>query len=190
MKRFCCLLLAGSSVMSVVQPVIAEPLLHVPSPDWREQIIYFALTDRFNDGDPANNDQGTGEYDPKDHRKFSGGDLNGLKAQLDYMQKLGATALWLTPPVANQWWYPKGQYGGYHGYWATDFKSIDPHFGTLEDYKALSDGLHRRGMYLIQDIVVNHTGNFFGYEGVYDSADTTKNFQVFDDNHPGNRFPT
>nr|WP_283106327.1 alpha-amylase family glycosyl hydrolase [Shewanella submarina] len=184
------LLLVGSSCVSAAEPTNAEPLLHVPSPDWREQIIYFALTDRFNDGDPSNNDQGAGEFDPKDHRKFSGGDLKGMKAQLDYIQQLGATALWLTPPVANQWWYPKGQYGGYHGYWATDFKSIDPHFGTLEDYQALSDGLHRRGMYLIQDIVVNHTGNFFGYEGEYDPLNTAKNFTVFDDAHPGNRFPT
>ncbi|MGI2259908.1 alpha-amylase family glycosyl hydrolase [Shewanella sp. GXUN23E] len=190
MRRIFPVLLAGSSFVSLAAPAFAEPLLHVPSPDWRDQIIYFALTDRFNDGDPSNNDQGAGEFDPQDHRKFSGGDLKGMKAQLDYMQKLGATALWLTPPVANQWWYPKGQYGGYHGYWATNFKQNDPHFGTLEDYQALSDDLHRRGMYLIQDIVVNHTGNFFGYEGEYDPQDTAKHFRVFADEHPGNRFPT
>lgn len=51
------------------------PNLHVPSPDWRDQIIYFMMTDRFADGDPTNNDQGAGEYDPQDFSRFNGGDL-------------------------------------------------------------------------------------------------------------------
>ncbi|MCZ7009856.1 alpha-amylase family glycosyl hydrolase, partial [Salmonella enterica] len=67
------------------------------------------------------------------------------------------------PPVLNQWWNPRAKYGGYHGYWARDFKAVDPHFGTLEDYRRLSDALHRRGMYLIQDVVVNHTGDYLHY---------------------------
>ena len=52
-------------------------------PDWREQILYFVLTDRFDDGDPRNNDQGAGEYDPRDRRRFSGCDLAGLPRRLD-----------------------------------------------------------------------------------------------------------
>jgi glycosidase len=133
--------------------------LHVPSPDWRDQIIYFALTDRFADGNPRNNDQGAGEYKPGSSAHFQGGDLQGLRERLDYVQGLGVTALWITPPVLNQWW--DGNYSGYHGYWAQDFTKVDPHLGSLQDYRLLSDALHRRSMYLVQDIVVNHTGNFF-----------------------------
>lgn len=133
------------------------------TPDWSEQIIYFAMIDRFADGDPANNDQRAGEFNPQDGARYSGGDLAGLREQLDYIQSLGATALWITPPVRHQWWDSQVNYGGYHGYWGSDFSAIDPHFGALADYRALADDLHQRGMYLIQDIVVNHVGNWFSY---------------------------
>ena len=89
--------------------------LHVPSPDWRDQVVYFAMIDRFDDGDPRNNDQGAGEYDPADGAKYSGGDLAGLMRRIAHLRGLGATALWITPPVANQWWDPPVGYGGYHG---------------------------------------------------------------------------
>ena len=134
--------------------------LHVPSPDWRDQVIYFAMLDRFDDGDPSNNDQGVGEYDPADGSRYSGGDLAGVKRRLDYIQDLGATALWLTPPVANQWLNPDRSFSGYHGYWATDFSRVDAHYGTLAAYQALSRALHGRGMYLVQDVVVNHTADY------------------------------
>ena len=134
------------------------------------------MTDRFNDGNPQNNDQNCNEYDPKDSRKFSGGDLKGIADKIDYIKDLGATAVWITPPVANQWWDPNVQYGGYHGYWGENFKEVDKHLGTLEDYKNLSNKLHENNMYLIQDIVPNHTGNYFGYKGKYDPKEPTKNF--------------
>ncbi|MFP5374978.1 MAG: alpha-amylase family glycosyl hydrolase, partial [Gammaproteobacteria bacterium] len=145
--------------------------LHLPSPDWRDAVVYFAMIDRFDDGDPGNNDQGIGEYDPADHRRYSGGDLRGLARRLDYIQGLGATALWITPPVANQWWNPGGSYGGYHGYWASDFSAIDAHYGTLDDYRALSRALHGRGMYLVQDVVVNHVGDWIGCDREVDPDD-------------------
>lgn len=166
--------------MMVAAPLLAESDLQRPSPDWRDQVIYFVLTDRFADGNPANNDQGAGEFNPASSAHYSGGDLAGIKSKLDYIQHLGATALWLTPPVANQWWSQKVQYGGYHGYWATDFMAVDAHYGTLADYQQLSKALHQKGMYLIQDIVVNHTGNFFGYNGPYDGKDTAKNFELYE----------
>lgn len=154
--------------------------LQRPSPDWRDQVIYFVLTDRFADGNPANNDQGAGEFNPASSAHYSGGDLAGIQQKLDYIHGLGATSLWLTPPVANQWWSQKVQYGGYHGYWATDFMAVDAHYGTLADYQQLSRALHQKGMYLIQDIVVNHTGNFFGYDGPYDANNTAKNFVLYE----------
>jgi glycosidase len=150
-----------------ITPVAAAEVkkyLQVPSPDWRDQILYFAMTDRFNDGDPSNSDQKAGEFDPASNAKYSGGDLAGLTAKLDYIKGMGMTSVWITPPVANQWWDPLVNYGGYHGYWGENFRQVDKHLGTLADYQKLSATLHRNGMYLIQDIVPNHTGNFFHME--------------------------
>ncbi len=167
---------AGLAVAAPAAPS-AGLKLHVPSPDWRDQVIYFALTDRFDDGDPSNNNQGAGEFNPASNAGYSGGDLKGLARRLDYIQGLGATALWITPPVANQWWDASIQYSGYHGYWAENFRKVDAHLGQLADYQALSDRLHRAGMYLVQDIVLNHTGNYFHYAGPWDAKQVTRNFQ-------------
>ncbi|MEL7022877.1 MAG: alpha-amylase family glycosyl hydrolase [Pseudomonadota bacterium] len=187
----------GSTILRKVSFDVADNdedlLLHVPSPDWRDQVIYFLMTDRFNDGNPDNNDQGVGEYNPSLESHYSGGDIQGVIDQLDYIQGLGATAVWTTPIVANQWWSSHTEYSGYHGYWATDFGEVDPHVGTLEDYQRLSDQLHRRGMYLIKDIVVNHTGNFFNYRGGqdgYDAEDTAKNFMWLEPEDALQRAPT
>jgi glycosidase len=154
----------------------AQPLqLHVPSPDWRDQILYFVLTDRFDDGDPSNNDQGAGEYQPGSRAHYNGGDFAGLQRRLDYIRGLGATALWITPPVANLWW--DGSYSGYHGYWAQNFLQVDQHLGTLDDYKALSHALHSQGMHLVQDIVLNHTGNFFGYGAGWQAGQPARGYR-------------
>ena len=150
--------------------------LHVPSPAWRDQVIYFAMIDRFDDGDPRNNDQGQGEFDPRSNAHYSGGDLKGLTRRLDYVQRLGATALWITPPVAHRWWDAQANYGGYHGYWGEHFKRVDTHFGTLRDYRRLSRQLHSRGMYLVQDIVVNHMANWFHYGLDWDPADPARGY--------------
>jgi glycosidase len=165
-----------------------EGALHVPSPDWRDQVVYFVMLDRFDDGDPGNNDQGGGEYDPADRARYSGGDLAGVRRRLDYIAGLGASAVWITPPVAHQWWNQATRYGGYHGYWAQDFSRVDPHFGTLADYQGLSRALHGRGMYLVQDVVVNHVANYTGYSGGWDARDPAAHFVV----HPaqGPRAPT
>lgn len=143
------------------------PKLHVPSPAWEDQIIYFVMTDRFANGDRSNDDQHRGEYGPSQGEKYSGGDLQGIVDRLDYIEGLGATAVWITPPVANMWWDPREQSGGYHGYWARDLSAVDEHLGTLDTYKALSSALHARGMYLVQDVVPNHMGNFFTYDPEY-----------------------
>lgn len=153
-------------LLGSVTNVNAEPVgdLHVPSPDWREQIIYFAMIDRFQDGNPTNNDQGIGEYDPGKDSHYSGGDLAGIREKIPYIKELGATAVWITPQVAHQWWSKTSNYGGYHGYWSENLMQVDAHFGTLDDMKALSRTLHGEGMYLVQDIVVNHMGNYFAYD--------------------------
>lgn len=152
--------------------------LHQPSPDWQEQIIYFLMIDRFNDGNPSNNNQGQDEYDQQDGRKFSGGDLPGIEQKINYIKELGATAVWITPPVANQWWSKTSNYGGYHGYWAENLTAVDQHFGTLTDYQNLSRALHRENMYLIQDIVVNHMGNYFAYQSGWQQNNPAAHFEL------------
>jgi len=163
-------------------PPPADPL-HVPSPDWRDQIIYFVFTDRFANGDPSNDNQGAGEFDPTLASKYSGGDLKGIHERLDYIRDLGATAIWITAPVANQWWDPLTQYSSYHGDWGINLREVDAHLGTLEDYRRLSRGLHERGMYLVQDIVINNMGNCFSYAR-YDPADVTANVVLNTDAKP------
>jgi glycosidase len=162
-------------------PATSRAALHVPSPDWRDQIIYFLMTDRFDDGDPSNNDQHAGEFDAGDSAKYNGGDLRGIERRLDYIRELGATAVWITPPVGNLWWDSVANYGGYHGYWAENFMSVDAHVGALRDYQQLSKSIHGAGMHLVQDIVLNHTGSYFDYEGGWDKDDPLAHFKLTPD---------
>jgi glycosidase len=167
----------------------SPPNLHVPSPDWRDQIIYFVMIDRFDDGDPGNNDQGANEFNPAQNARYSGGDLAGITRRLDYIRGLGATALWITPPVRHRWWDARSNYGGYHGYWGEHFMEVDPHFGNLGDYQTLSSQLHRSGMYLVQDIVVNHMGNYFSYPDGWDADHPEAGF-VLNPDRLGRSAPT
>ena len=147
------------------------------TPDYRarlpqDEVIYFVLPDRFENGDTSNDRGGlTGDrlktgFDPTSKGFYNGGDLKGLKNRLDYIQGLGATALWLAPVFKNKPVQgPKGQESaGYHGYWITDFASVDPHFGTNAEFKSLVDAVHARGMKFYMDIVVNHTADVISFE--------------------------
>ena len=180
------------SLFTTLTASAADGELHVASPDWREQIIYFVMIDRFNDGNPANNDQGVGEYDPKLNSKYSGGDLLGIEDKISYIKELGATAVWITPPVANQWWMKNKQYSGYHGYWAENLMAVDKHYGDLADYQKLARALHGQGMYLIQDIVVNHMGDYFSYDKTWDSRKPSQGFHyqaTTGQDHTPSQFP-
>ena len=167
-----------------------ERLLHVPSPDWRDQIVYQMFTDRFNDGDPSNNDQGADEFKVDSPSHYNGGDLQGIIDRISYLQDLGITAIWHTPPVLNQWWSTPYDAAGWHGYWAVNFKEVDPHFGTLDTYKDLSHRLHCNGMYLIQDIVINHVGNFYDWSGPYNPDDPAENFYLVEEGNTAQVAPT
>jgi neopullulanase len=124
-----------------------------------DEVIYFVLPDRFENGD-AKNDRGglrgdrlqTG-YDPAAKGFFHGGDLAGLTKRLDYIQGLGATAIWFAPIFKNKavQGAPGQESAGYHGYWVTDFTQVDPHFGTNEEFKAFVDAAHARGMKVYMD---------------------------------------
>ncbi|MBO6525489.1 alpha-amylase family glycosyl hydrolase [Erythrobacter sp.] len=136
-----------------------------------EEIVYFVLPDRFENGDPTN-DTGdfTGDrlatgYDPTAKGFFHGGDLKGLTQRLDYLERLGVTAIWFAPIFQNKPVQgPEGdESAGYHGYWVTDFTRPDGHFGTRAEFKAFVDAAHSRGMKVYMDIITNHTADVIGY---------------------------
>ncbi len=136
-----------------------------------DEIIYFVLPDRFENGDPANDRGGLKGgplqhgFDPTHKGFYHGGDLKGLTARLDYIQNMGVTAIWFAPifknkPVQGK---PGEESAGYHGYWVTDFTSVDPHFGTNAEFKSFVDAAHARGMKVYMDIITNHTADVIGY---------------------------
>jgi glycosidase len=136
-----------------------------------DEVIYFVMPDRFENADPSNDRGGmsgdrlqTG-FDPTAKGFFHGGDLKGLTKRLGYIQGLGATAIWLTPVFKNKAVQgPPGQESaGYHGYWITDFTSVDPHLGTEADFRTFVAAAHAKGMKVYMDIIVNHTADVIRY---------------------------
>ena len=163
---------------------------------WSEDVIYFAMTDRFRDADTSNNiPKGSDPklYDPtqKNINLYHGGDLRGLEKaiQSGYFNDLGVTALWLTPVLKNVWrsGYDLGGWkSGYHGYWTQDWLDIDPHLvsresldgkpysddanGRMEHYRDFVKLAHSKGIKVIQDIVLNHAGPVFYYDADSDNV--------------------
>jgi pullulanase-type alpha-1,6-glucosidase len=133
-----------------------------------DEVFYFVIPDRFSNGD-ANNDTGgvSGDkfvngFDATDSRFYHGGDLKGLSDKLHYLHKLGITAIWITPPFKNK--AVLGNSAAYHGYWATDYTQVDPHWGSNE---ALADFIHKAHKLKIKvflDVVINHTADVIRYQ--------------------------
>lgn len=174
---------------------LAIPALARP---WSDEVMYFMLTDRFHDADPANNhppgcDPALHDPHQKDINRYLGGDLRGVEkaVQSGYFNDLGVTALWLTPVVKNVWrsGYDLGGWKtGYHGYWTQDWLDIDPHLtsrtsltgepysddanGRMAHYRDFVKLAHSKGLKVIQDVVLNHAGPVFYYDvngdGVFD----------------------
>lgn len=143
--------------------------------DWDEAVIYFAVTDRFFGGDASNNDAyGVGDYNTgeKGGSSYHGGDFAGLNQKLDYLKDLGVNTIWITPIVEN---ITEDQHDnktdtatyGYHGYWASDFTKLNKHLGTEQQFKALLDAAHSKGMKIMVDVVLNHAG--YGTEKYFNS---------------------
>lgn len=123
--------------------------------DFRDEQIYFVITTRFYDGDPSNNTQCWDGQNYNDGDPAWRGDFKGLIERLDYIKALGFTAVWITPVVENTSGYD------YHGYHASDFSKVDKRYESEDvDFQTLIDAAHARGMKIILDIVLNHTGNF------------------------------
>jgi alpha-amylase len=126
--------------------------------DWRDEVLYQVLVDRFADGD-VNNDfrVETGHL-----ARYQGGDWRGLMDHLDYLEELGVTALWISPVVRNV--ETDADFDAYHGYWAQDLTEANPHFGDVSELRALVEAAHGRDMKVVLDIVTNHMGQVFFYD--------------------------
>jgi glycosidase len=157
---------------------------HKSPVSWEDQVLYFLLLDRFSDGNEAagaGNDgtSGTGGttplYEPQDNGNavgsavdaaawreaggaWTGGTLKGLTSKMGYLSRLGVTSLWVSPVFRQV----KCE-NTYHGYGIRDFLAVEPNFGTLEDLCEMVTTAHARDIYVILDIVLNHTGNVFSY---------------------------
>ena len=130
---------------------------------WESATVYFLLTDRFNNGNPAN-DTNFGRTNPTGPlRGFEGGDIAGISQKLEsgYFNDLGVNALWFTPVVEQihgDTDEGTGNTYGYHGYWAKDWTALDPNFGTRAELRKLVETAHERGIRVLLDVVLNHTG--------------------------------
>ena len=164
-------LLASLIALTLATPAMAQSYRdRLPE----DEVIYFVLPDRFANGDPKNDTGGIKGnpfkhgFDPTRKGFYQGGDLKGLTQKLDYIQSLGITAIWFAPIFKNKAVQggPGQESAGYHGYWITDFTSVDPHFGTNAEFKAFIDAAHARGMKVYMDIVVNHTADVIQYREI------------------------
>ncbi|MCC6145233.1 MAG: alpha-amylase [Candidatus Hydrogenedentes bacterium] len=158
-----------------------------PSPaSWEDELLYFLLVDRFSDGkefdgfaDADGNpvdmsapgrvtplftpaDEGNADWDAwfAAGRDWCGGTLVGLKDKLGYLKRLGVTAVWLSPVFRQV-----TDSDTYHGYGIQNFLDVDPHLGTREELKELVAAAHAQGIRVILDIILNHAGDVFAYQG-------------------------
>lgn len=156
----------------------AERQSYFQSPvDWRDQVLYFLLVDRFSDGREdtrplldrrnlwaARPRSATGgpwrwdEWARSGARRWQGGTINGVRSKLGYLKRLGVTALWLSPVLKQ-----RIHLNTYHGYGIQDFLDVDPHFGTRQDLVELVAAAHSQGLRVIFDVVFNHSGSNWLY---------------------------
>lgn len=154
-----------------------------PSPRrWKDQVLYQILPDRF--CDDANNRPLFEREHPDKFKapdkgvwmragtRFNGGTLRGITSKLDYLQGLGVTGLWLNPP-----WKQRQDLETYHGYGIQNFLEIDPRFGTRQDLRNLVDAAHDRGMYVVVDVIFNHSGNNFYYRDENGNPSSTMRYR-------------
>jgi glycosidase len=159
------------TVPTTVADLDIEPRGRVfPSPAlWKEHLFYQILPDRFSDGREAQRPlfdwRNPEKYRARDRAewmraglRFNGGTLQGIRSKLDYLENLGVTGLWLNPPFKQ-----RADLQTYHGYAIQNFLDIDPRFGTRQDLRDLVDAAHDRGMLVVLDVVLEHTGNNWFY---------------------------
>jgi len=163
----------GAPTIEPGDELLVRAPVRIPAQD---NVFYFVMPDRFDNGDPSNDAAGDLSGDPlvngllpTDKGYYHGGDIAGLSAQLPYLDGLGVTAIWLTPQFTNRWVQGDGTIGGssagYHGYWQIDYSAIDPHFGSNAELQTFVTAAHALGIDVFFDIVANHTGDVIGYVG-------------------------
>jgi glycosidase len=158
MRAFVPLILCACSATTTIEDLRAGPHQANTDLDWRDQMVYQILVDRFADGDP-NNDRNVAPSVPG---RFHGGDWQGVIDHLDYLSRLGVTALWISPVVKNI--EDDAGFDAYHGYWTQDPLRPNPHFGDLMKLRELVQKAHARGMLVLLDVVTNHVGQLFYYD--------------------------
>ena len=163
MRRFTKKLWAALLLLLVSMQSVATDVFTSNRTDFRDESIYFMMTTRFYDGDTGNNvlcwDNQSAQIETKD--PCWRGDFQGVIDKLDYIKALGFTAIWITPVVQNASGYD------YHGYHAMDFQHVDCRYQSSDGskdgdamFQELIDKAHEKGIKIILDIVLNHTGNF------------------------------
>lgn len=130
---------------------------------WENATVYFLVTDRFANGDKSNDHAYGRQDDGAPLRGFLGGDFKGLTARIKsgYFDDLGVDVIWTTPPVEQIHAGTDegtGKSYGFHGYWARDFTSMDANMGTEQDFRDFVEAAHARGIRVMLDVVMNHTG--------------------------------
>lgn len=126
--------------------------------DWRDEVIYQLMTDRFANGDKRNDFR----VDPTALGHYQGGDWQGIIDKLDYIEELGVTALWISPIILNV--DADAGFHAYHGYWGVNLDRLNPHFGDLATLRKLVKEAHARDIKVILDLVTNHMGQVFYYD--------------------------
>ncbi|MEN6440785.1 MAG: alpha-amylase family glycosyl hydrolase [Syntrophobacter sp.] len=167
---------SGVSAREILNRVRREHIPYSPSPmDWQDEILYFLLPDRFNDGkahtrqlltrqEIANLRSGVSRPNWNWHnwaesgKRWQGGTIEGIKQKLTYIKELGVTAIWVGP-IFKQ----RPRLDTYHGYGIQDFLEVDPRFGTRQDLLDLVQAAHQENLRIILDIIVNHSGDNWGY---------------------------
>ena len=164
------------SVHTLLDRARREGIRYFPSPiDWRDEVLYFLLPDRFSDGNEASRPlltrdnilalrRATSRPDwnwkqwADSGKRWQGGTIKGIQGRLEYLKGLGVTSIWVGP-VFKQ----RARLDTYHGYGIQDFLDVDPRFGTRQDLIELVRAAHRQQMRIILDIIANHSGDNWGY---------------------------
>jgi alpha-amylase len=167
MKKYLFLLLIGLlSSCSALKNTSEKPFV------WEGANVYFLLTDRFKNGNPDNDVNFNRTEKAAVLRGFEGGDLRGIIQKIDenYFSDLGVNAIWMTPLVEQIHGATDegtGKTYGFHGYWAKDWTALDPNFGIKADLQELVEKAHKKGIRIVLDAVINHTGPVTPTDMVY-----------------------
>lgn len=156
------------TVVKVDNTITASPFV------WQGANLYFLMIDRFNNGDTSNDNALQRNNSTGKLRGFEGGDIRGVIQKLDdgYFDALGVNVIWMTPVVEQIHGSVDEGTGvtyGFHGYWTKDWTAIEPNFGTKEDLKELVEKAHQKGIRIMLDAVINHTGPVTEIDPVYPS---------------------